>query len=330
MHDFYYGFWNEKKFPGFRRAILELEKRSVIKFNSSSHTALEKRQYKKMLNQSLDNIEKYFCALVRKKYIKKSNYIDCLNQIKTINSIDFMDKKDGEVYDAYTLGNDIYLNPNYNDMTDLNHDDTFLRITCHEFTHHMNSFWKEDRNAFCVRMEGKYKKILQKYGLGDVESLRMGIELLGEVIAEDISEEISYGFAKKRRPDFRLMKNEKMYGKTQTFLSNFYVYQELQEVANKFACCLDFIKDSGDISTNLRKLSEKALFKNFISKIEEVENEDLIIMLACMGKIKEASYTASGLTDLKDCDVRRYLNTFNYLSRLNHKYSDGVKVKRYS
>lgn len=46
-------------------------------------------------------------------------------------------------------------------------------------------------------MEGKYKKILQKYGLGDVESLRMGIELLGEVIAEDISEEISYVLLRK-------------------------------------------------------------------------------------------------------------------------------------
>lgn len=330
MHDFYYSFWDEKRFPGFRRAILELEKRSIIKFNSSSHTLLEKRQYKKMLNQSLDNIEKYFCALVRKKYIKNSNYMDCLNQIKTINSIDFMNNKDREVYDAYTLGNDIYLNPNYNDMKDLNHNDTFLRITCHEFTHHMNSFWKEDRNDFCVRMESKYKKTLQKYGLDDVESLRMGIELLGEVIAEDISEEISYGFAKKRRPDFRLMKKEKMYGKTETFVSNYYVYQELQEVANKFACCLDFIKDSGDISTNIRKLSEEALFKDFISKIEAVESEDLIIMLACMGKIKEASYTASGLTDLGDCDVRRYLNTFNYLARLNHKYSDVAKVKRYS
>ena len=330
MHDFYYGFWNEKKFPGFRRAILELEKRSVIKFNSSSHTALEKRQYKKMLNQSLDNIEKYFCTLVRKKYIKNSNYYDCLEQIKTINCIDFMSNKDRKVYDAYTLGKDIYLNPDYNDMRDLNHDDTFLRITCHEFTHHMNSFWKEDRNDFCVRMEHKYKRILQKYGLDNVECLRMGIELLGEVISEDISEEVCYFFAKKTRPAFKVMKNEKMYGKTQTFLSNFYVYQELQEVANKFACCLDFIKDSGDISTNLRKLSEKALFKDFISKIEEVENEDLIIMLACMGKIKEASYTASGLTDLKDCDVRRYLNTFNYLARINHKYSDGVKVKRYS
>ena len=158
----------------------------------------------------------------------------------------------------------------------------------------------------------------------------MGFELLGEVIAEDIGETIAYKYEGKERPGFRLMKNEKMYGKTQTFLSNFYVYQELQEVANKFACCLDFIKDSGDISTNLRKLSEKALFKDFISKIEEIENEDLIIMLACMGKIKEASYTASGLTDLKDCDVRRYLNTFNYLARINHKYSDGVKVKRYS
>ena len=73
--------------------------------------------------------------------------------------------------------------------------------------------------------------------------------------------------------------------------------------------------------------NNRRIFSTFFSWLE---NEDLIIMLACMGKIKEASYTASGLTDLKDCDVRRYLNTFNYLARINHKYSDGVKVKRYS
>ena len=71
MHDFYYYFWDEKKFPGFKRALLELERRSVIKFNSYSHTALERKQYSTMLNKSLDNIEKYFCALIKQKYIKK-------------------------------------------------------------------------------------------------------------------------------------------------------------------------------------------------------------------------------------------------------------------
>lgn len=330
MHDFYYCFWDEKRFPGFRRALLELEKRSIIKFNSVRHTALERKQYSTMLNKSLDNIEKYFCALIKQKYIKKSNYLYCLNQIKSINSIDFMDEKDREVYDAYTLGNDIYINPEYKDMIDLGHDTTFFRIFSHELTHHMLSPWKEDRNDFARVMYNKYKNELEEYNLDNLKYIVMGFELLGEVIAEDVGETIAYKYEGKERPSFRLMKNEKMYGKTQTFVSNFYVYQELQEVANKFACCLDFIKDSGDISTNLRKLSEKALFKDFISKIEEIENEDLIIMLACMGKIKEASYTASGLTDLKDCDVRRYLNTFNYLARINHKYSDGVKVKRYS
>ena len=160
MHDFYYYFWDEKKFPGFKRALLELERRSIIKFNSVRHTALERKQYSTMLNKSLDNIEKYFCALIKQKYIKKSNYLYCLNQIKSINSIDFMDEKDREVYDAYTLGNDIYINPEYKDMIDLGHDTTFFRISSHELTHHMLSPWKEDRNEFARVMYNKYKKIL--------------------------------------------------------------------------------------------------------------------------------------------------------------------------
>ena len=155
--------------------------------------------------------------------------------------------------------------------------------------------------------------------LDDPKYLKYGFSLLDEVVVQEAAEAVTYRMANRPRPN-KEYRTDKAIFKHNPYLTNYALYGELQEFAIKFARSLDFVNASSHDTDQdvLTKLARRSFDSNFIKRIKsEIENnpdkkDNLIIMLACMGSIKAATYKILNLEkDNRKLDTMMYTASFN-------------------
>lgn len=311
MYSFQYHFWDEKHFPGFRNWMNELYHNTIQMYPGD-------RRNSKLLAQSYcQAVEYFYVSLIKLGYVKKSNFSSILKEIKRLQ---FFDKLEGNV-NAYAMfdGGKIQVSPKLS--TPLSK----TMVLSHEMSHVINYRWIMDAQKFAdsaYRIPSISKK-LKALGLDSSDYIFCGFRLIDEVIAEEVGESVFYRLVQKNRPPKKERINTQIFG-NKAYSTNFMIYGEFQEIAEKFCRQLSFLnkKSGNDV---LKQLVIQSFSPDFFSKIttealqcpEDIER--IILMLACMGKLFRYTYGNVGLYN-KEYHVDTYMRLFDRLCSSKDKY----------
>lgn len=326
-YSFEYKFWNQQAFPGFTQKINSLYNDSM----SYASSLLEKRN----VEECTQALERYYVALIKLGLIDKTNYNNVLSKLKTVSKIRTLKGDNSRIY-GLTIDNDIYISPNIPSKKAFNSAEMKQLIISHELTHILNKSWVDDIERFSnsLMQHPNIKNLLKTLKLDKKNYVKMGLEMIDEIIAEETSEEVTYRLSGKSRPP-KTRLNDKSYIGNRTYYSNLMFYGEFQDIVIKFVRQLSFLKCGEKTSDEevIKSLIRKSFATSFLISLGEAitrdpsKLENYIIMLACMGKIKDGAYTVMGLSASGEKNVSRYYDIFNYSIEENKKIDD-IKRKR--
>lgn len=305
-----YKFWDENKFPKFRESLDRIYTDSYDNY-INCHDVLVGSELKTLDNFML-GLETYYLSIIRETITTEKNWINILNQLNSISLVVIPKKRD--IYGA-TLGTQISINPDVKDE---------LKQICifHELGHIINNKWKNESISLSkeIYSDPKNKELLKLLDINDYKYIKFGFDLLDEVVAQEVAERVDYRLKKKKRPTKEERYNEKLFNHN-PYLSNYTFYGELYDFAYKFVKNLDYVSTTKNCSENeymlrfIRRSFDEDFIKNIgieINSSNDKKREKLIILLACMGKIKAAFYEVAGLNEkMENVNVERYVNTFN-------------------
>ncbi len=314
MYRFHYD-WNLKGYTGFAYRVESLYRKSLDNCPSNEENKL---------TELFLFYENYFAGLLRLGYLNKNNSSNILNQLNSIKLIKLLDGKYRDKINGLSYRGVIEINPEPGCFYGLNQEETYELSMYHELGHIITA----SNNDNLYELTRYLKKIYSDVVEDDFEYFAKGFELLDEVVVENVGENIFFNKRGLNRPDKNTLTSKSLYPDGY-FTSNFVEYREFQEVAERFVSCLDLAKDwrSDSLLDNyskemFKKGFYKKLFNEFI--IDYNKGEDLIRMLICMGKIKEAKYSTFGLGNMKDRDVS---SSFNEIINISNNYSLQDKNK---
>ncbi len=341
MGVFQYPIWNKKYFAGFPEKMDELYKKSMNYYHNRLDEGVlysldDKDMDEEAIYAFFPSLEYYFASLFELGLITKHNFPTVLEQIESIRLVKVLPYRERNYY-GLTANREISFDSSMYGIFGFSKEEFRELIIAHEMGHILNYHWADEKDAFCDRLYqvDSVKRLLNKMNLGDAKYLRSGFSLLDEVIAEEIAEEVTYKLAKKKRP-IKEIRNDKEIFNYQEYSTNFLLYGEMQDFGEKFARELSFlnIQESDTDSQVLKKLARESFDKDFIKNFEmefmnHPENvEFLAVLLACMGRIKEATYHRIGLSnDNKGLDVTSYVRIFNRVIQLKDKVNREEKTK---
>lgn len=319
MYKTKYTFWNKNSFDGFVDALNELYENSRNHY-INTHKEVKENELK-MFDVFMKGLENYYASLITSGIVNNSNYINVLNQLKSISLIIILPEAKRNLY-GVTLGYQIAINPEIGSKDEYN--ETFMKQLCisHEIGHVINNKWTKDTKSLSKRLyeDSRVKAILEKIDADDPKYLQFGFSLLDEVVAEEAAEYTTYRLNKMKRPNKELRRDKKIFNHN-PYLTNYILYGELQELALSFSKSMDCIRTTKNSSDDdvMFRLVCKSFNDEFLKDIEkELVNSDtkklekLITMIACMGKIKAATYEVVGINKNKEnIDVGKYVDIFN-------------------
>ena len=323
------GFIDQKKIYEFRSNLSSLEIRSVKHYWDEIQN--EKNNYEKQKEVSIistftEDMEYYFYTLLQMKYIDQSNINYVIHSFSNISFVEPM-PKDLRKFFGLTSEKKIYINPEMNGFHHLNDKDFKQLIISHELGHILNCSWKEESVRFAEELYSnpRVRKILKNMGLDQFEYLKEGFELLDEVITQELAEEVTYFKMNKKRPR-KECRQDKAIFEFQPYYTNFLLYGEFEDVAIAFAKTISSLhchsNDSDDVV--LQKLVKASFDKDFISKMkdeflnESVRLDFFIMMLAIMGKMKDATYQFVGLNQHHhSLSINPMISSYYEIARMN-------------
>ena len=332
MYQFRYDHWDAKRFPGYAVHMSHLYDDSLSYYLKKHKNDEHKDDDLLKMKQIFGYMEYYYAALLKLGYVGKSNFQNVLTQLNGIRMIQLLDPSLRDRFNGLTYQQMMTMNPTPGKFPGLDDMESLQLALYHELGHIITESNKDDIEFLkkAIYREDEFK---QKYFADGFEDLGRGFELLDEVAVQNVGEEILFDREGKERPSYALYKNRVMYPEG-TFTSNFLEYREFQELAYLFANCLDFIpKHEDDTMCDVLNRLSKAMFsrdfcKNMYYEIknDSLKGEDLIIMLMCMGKIKDAKYACFGFGSKEDSvkDVSKYFKLFHQIAS---RYQDAEDSK---
>lgn len=320
--------WTDSTYSGFANFLKYLYEVSYNYYEKNWQKLGDKEKYSLKLKEFVQNIEHYLHFLIRLGYVNKDNLYDVLRKIMSIKLIRLLGN-DEKFYVGYTEDNVVSLNPNMSSNATLTKEERELLYSSHEFGHVVNSRWSNDALAVSKNLwnSNELRTQAQKYGFNSLKYFMHGIKLIDEVITEDVAENVAYAYAEKKRPCIKYVNNN-LFFNGKSYLSNFDIYGDFQEIAVKFAQLLDFLKVTKNASYEevLYKLSRESMHKDFLRRIvldifrESAKNRDnnidFYLMVCCLGLLKDAHYQLVNINDFSDSKARSSstLQLFNDLS----------------
>ena len=321
--------WNYSEYSGFKEFLQNGYRYSKRKYqeDNPSNTKESSKKDIQFIKTCFQDLEKYYYSLLLLKIATRENNQNILNQFKTLNQIKIWKNANSRCY-ALTNNKDILINPNLGRFRHMNSPMFTHMIISHELGHIITSSWKKDSLILCDRLyrSKRVRNILKQIGLDSIRYLQEGFELIDEAVCQEAAEESSYLLANHKRENLEYRQDKAIFNH-QPYRTNFNLYGEFQEIAYLFAKFLRFtgINNYDSMETALNKLVKEAFSKDFIRNIQKELNEepekldDLIILLACMGRMKEATYQILGLSNSKkSLDVTPYVNLFYQIAKKNH------------
>ncbi|MBR2827664.1 MAG: hypothetical protein IKE70_00315 [Bacilli bacterium] len=302
--------WNRGGYPGFSKY---LEKLYYISYQKDNHQTIE---------DFLNHLETYFYELIRMGFVTVDNYEFIMNRMEMIQKVHILPKNMDRHY-AFVKNQDVYLNPSINGKYGLSNSSFQLMVHSHEIGHLINHGWREEAKRFTNTI-GNIRSVKDALEREELEPKHIfyGFQLLDEVVTQEVSERVTYQSICRERPKFSKRTDKRIFN-FQPYVTNYSIYGEFQEFAEKFARNLDFLncKDDDKLEV-LRKLSMASFRPDFIKKIEDEMYHNpkkvypLIMMLAVMGRVKEATYQLVGeeCSENDDFCINSYLPLFQEMS----------------
>ena len=314
MYQIKYSVWDERRFPGFRQKLVQLEQVSKQAFYASHGDPNEE----KYIDRVLHYLEDYYVSLFQTKLVSKESYSYVLEQLKKMEVIKLF-PKDERKYLAITYRYGLSVNPEPKTLRNLSEEDVAFMIAAHEFGHIINTEWHDKSLRYCNQLysQTRVQGILQNMGLSDAGYLKDGFCLLDEGISQEVAEILTYDRKKQSRPLSEFRNNIEIFN-YQPYKTNFNLYGEFQEPVARFARTLNFLHCSPQDSDDevLTKLARQAFCGDLLDRIQmELEMkpdkmDNFVILLASLGRIKRSTYEKVGLTpgDRKNIVVNSYLS----------------------
>ena len=328
MYKFQYDFWDEERFPNYANSVRNTYVNSLGYYYNYG---FDKKNWKSDVN-ALDKMfaysEYYFASLIKLRYAKKSNYNNILDRLKSIKLIKLLDPKLRSKFNGLTHNQVITMNPDPGCNDGFDKDSTLDIAMYHELGHIITSANNDDLDILKEILLDEYPELLE----GHEEDLSNGFNLLDEVVVENAAEAVFYDRKQKQRKEVGLYTNPVIY-LNGIFKSNFLEYREFQELAYRFALCLDFVPNDDSMNNVLDSLTRVMFSKNYVGLLakellDSNKGEDLIMMLICMGKIKEAKYSSFGYGDMEKLDASSSYLMFDELSdRFISSHEENKKVQ---
>lgn len=321
-NDKYTNIQNEYFFPGFKDKIKTLYKDSLDNYHKNINL-YDKEKYNNdisMFDTSIRVLKYYYADMANMGFITKENYLNVHNQIRKLKLLKIFPNDDRSLY-GLTQKYEISINPEIPSKKMLNSNEMKFLCVSHELGHIINTEWELEainlaKKLYIVSNENT-RKIMEELGINSYKYIKEGLYLLDEVVAEEVAEAVTFNHYDLSRPPMK-KHNDKIIFKNKSYVSNYILYGEFQDFATKFAReILDF-SDNVNTEKVLKKLSTTSFEKNFINKIgmkifdsKKEKRNMYILMLACMGKIKIATYGVVNIYDTNDTNVNEHVKVFN-------------------
>ena len=320
--------WREEQFPGFTQSMDRLYQRSLSSYyqtlsNSSMICQEELSNDMNMLKTFFQDLEIHYILLMKLGMVTNVNCKNILEQLKSIDLVKILPKQHRKYY-GLTYDGQISINPDIQGKYNLSSDFLKQMSISHELGHIVNASWMEDAKAFSSELyqDPRVQAILKNMGLNDKKYLQYGFSLIDEVVAQEAAERVSYQKEGLQRPK-REARRDKAIFNHNPYITNYVFYGELQDFAISFARSLSYMDCAQDREEDvLLKLVRRSFDKDFIQKIrkEVLSNpsklDDFIIMLACMGRVKDATYQVLGLHESnKSLNVNSYVDPFQKVAK---------------
>lgn len=342
MYRFLYDNWDVHRFPGYQISMNHLYDNSISYYATHDFDSENSRKDMEKIDQLFQYQEYYFASLMRLGFAGKSNFDTILQQLKGILLIKLLEPKLRDRLNGLTYNRVITMNPYPGCYTELDQEESLEISMYHELGHIITSCNKDDIEFLvkCIYhpdvLQSSFPDVLFENGKDDVEK---GFELLDEVAVQNVAEEVFHFRRGLNRPTPKKLVNRLLYPNS-PFSSNFHEYREFQELAYQFALCLKFLncKEGESMDAILNRFSKAMFSKDFCSKLflefqeDPSKGEDLVMMLICMGKIKNAKYSSFGLgtIDRDKLDMSPYFRLFHSLALKNRCVEDskaGQKIR---
>lgn len=326
MYQFRYDFWDEERFPGFSSSMRDLYVNSLAYYYRYTMDEAAEDEDLHTLDKLFAYVEYYLAALIKLGYAKKSNYNNILDRIKEIKLIKLLNPELRDNLNGLTHNRIITMNPAPGKYDDLDTIESLQIAMFHELGHIITSSNNKDLEYLQQCLQKLYPELVN----GNEAYLADGFKLLDEVIVENTAEEIFFDRSNKEREKVQTYRSKILYPEG-TFKSNLLEYREFQELAYRFALCLDFIPKDNDMNKVISSLTKVMFSKEYPAKLyleltrDREKGEDLIAMLMCMGKIKKAKYSSFGLGNKDELDASTYYELFDKIS--SNYIEDNKKEK---
>ena len=325
----------------FHQNLVSLKARSVNhywnKHDRKTNSVKNKKDFD-IISTFTEDMNYYFYSLLQFGYLNEDNISKVVNDFDNISYVEALSSENKRLF-GLTVGQAICINPELSTFRNLSPSDFNQLIISHELGHIINRSWKRESVSF---VENLYRKsrircILKNMGLNSSEYLKEGFEMLDEVIAQEVAEEVTYFKKNQKRPKKEYREDKEIF-EHRPYLTNYNLYGEFQDVTIAFAKTLSFLniteKDSDEVV--LQKLVKAAFQNNFISLLQQEFMYDnmrldfFVMMLAILGKMKSATYQLVGLNQKKQSvSIRPMLKTYYEIGSLNQQSQKPyVYVKR--
>lgn len=324
---FKYSFWNQQAFPGFTQKVENIYNNSML----CASNAAEKQN----VEESMTALEYYYVSLIKLDLIDKTNYNNVLSRLKTVSSMRTLKGKNSKLF-GLTIEDDIYINPDIPSKNNLSRIEMKQLIASHELTHVINGLWVEESEAFSKSLTQipNIKILLKSKGLDKKDYIKLGLDMIDEIVAEETSEKVAYRLSGKSRPAKSYFRDKGYIGRG--YYSNLTYYGEFQDIVTKFARELSFLKCTEKTKDEevLNRLIRASFRRGFLINLGEelTKNperlENFVLMLAYMGKIKDGAYTVIGLSASGEKNVGKYFDMFDSLIEKNKSIISSTGKRR--
>lgn len=326
MYQCRYSFWDDRQFPNFKNHLNTLERESKKYYKNHVPDGISQQELNngsELIQTFLSDYEFYLLALLRLGIATNDNFSTIFESLKKLSLIKVL-PPDFRKYYGLTVNHKISINSHIPPKGDLNDSSMKQLIISHELGHIINEAWIQDAKQFARELYQmpRVKSILQNMGLDSSYYLECGFSFIDEVVAEEVAERVSYYSMQRERPPMEYRQDKAIFN-YQPYLTNYAFYGEFQESAISFARSLHFLRCRKDQSSDavMKRLVIHSFDKNFIRDMKQEilsspdKLDDFIIMLACMGKMKDATYQILGLSaNQTSLDVRGYADSLRMIS----------------
>lgn len=284
-------------FVGFDAFLQSLWKNSLITYhNEVAHEAtyFERVRAQQKIKEFINYLEDYVHGLIALSYVNENNICEVIAELKKLESISVLSKDKNNLC-GETVGRKIFINSSIQPSKTLSSSERTRLYVGHEIGHLLHMMWEKDQDAYMNMLTNRttLTKVYNQLPLENRVLIKEGFSMLDEAIVQNIAEDVAYLFARKERPPRTECSDRRIFD-GMSYTSNFDFYQELQEPTVKFGRTLRSMDEFASDNEVLKELGRRSFEPGFVRSIVNdsiISEKNFLIMLLCMGRIKDASYS---------------------------------------